>query len=61
MVRDDVWMKTAKTQLAPRAIGAVSNVAIWGNHSSTRLQIFNADRRQAATDVITDHQWLETD
>jgi malate dehydrogenase len=56
----------AKTQLALKSGSHwrhVSNVAIWGNHSSTLYpDFFNARiEGKPATDVITDHQWLETD
>jgi malate dehydrogenase len=54
----------AKTQLAKKAevpVAVVSNMAIWGNHSSTQFP----DARNAkiagmgAFDVITDHGWLK--
>jgi malate dehydrogenase len=54
----------AKTQLARKAsvpVGVVSNMAIWGNHSTTQYP----DARNAriaglgAFDVITDHGWLK--
>lgn len=48
---------------AARPIAAVSNVAIWGNHSATQFPDFaNAkiDGRPA-TDVITDHAWLQNE
>jgi malate dehydrogenase len=56
----------AKTQLALKSGSHwrhVSNLAIWGNHSSTLYpDFFNARiEGKPATDVITDHQWLETD
>ncbi len=56
----------AKTQLALKSGSHwrhVSNVAIWGNHSSTLYpDFFNARiEGKPATDVITDRQWLETD
>jgi len=56
----------AKTQLALKA-GAhwsdVSNLAIWGNHSSTMYPDFENAKiaGKAVTDVITDKTWLETD
>jgi malate dehydrogenase len=55
----------AKTQLALKA-GAhwrdVSNVAIWGNHSSTLYpDFFNARiGGKPANEVISDREWLET-
>ena len=56
----------ARTQLALKAGSHwrhVSNVAIWGNHSSTLYpDFFNARiEGKPATDVIEDRQWLETD
>ena len=56
----------AKSQLAKKAgvdITAVSNLAIWGNHSATMYPDFaNAKiSRQAATDVIKDEAWLQGD
>jgi malate dehydrogenase len=54
----------AKTQLAKKAevpVPVVSNMAIWGNHSTTQYP----DARNAkiagmgAFDVITDHGWLK--
>ncbi len=54
----------AKTQLAKKAevpVSVVSNMAIWGNHSTTQYP----DARNAkiagmgAFDVITDHGWLK--
>ena len=56
----------AKTQLALKA-GAhwseVTNLAIWGNHSSTMFpDFFNAKiAGKAVTDVITEQAWLEGD
>ncbi|MGB7792674.1 MAG: malate dehydrogenase [Terrimicrobiaceae bacterium] len=55
----------AKTQLALKASShwrEVSNVAIWGNHSSTLYpDFFNARiGGKPVTDVITDREWLET-
>ncbi len=56
----------AKSQLAAKAkvpVAAVSNTAIWGNHSSTQFpDFFNARiHGQPATKIITDHDWLEGD
>ena len=54
----------AKSQLALKAgvdVTAVSNLAIWGNHSATQYpDFFNAriDGRPA-TEVITDTAWLQ--
>ncbi|HEV8543691.1 MAG TPA: malate dehydrogenase [Verrucomicrobiae bacterium] len=54
----------AKTQLAQKSkvdITAVSNVAIWGNHSSTQYpDFYNAKiSGQPATQVIKDEAWLK--
>ncbi len=54
----------AKAQLAKKAgvdITAVSNVAIWGNHSATQYpDFYNAKiNGQPATSVITDEAWLK--
>ena len=54
----------AKAQLAKKAgvdVTAVSNVAIWGNHSATQYpDFFNAKiNGQPATDVIPDEAWLK--
>src|SRR3954466_8314385 len=54
----------AKSQLAQKAkvdITAVSNVAIWGNHSSTQYpDFYNATiNGQPAPQVITDEAWLK--
>lgn len=55
----------AKTQLAQKAgtkVGNVSNLAIWGNHSSTQYpDFYNAviDGRPAP-EVIEDHEWLKS-
>jgi malate dehydrogenase len=54
----------AKSQLAKKAgvdVTAVSNVAIWGNHSSTQYpDFYNAKiNGQPATQVITDEAWLK--
>src|SRR5687768_4922847 len=56
----------AKSQLAHRAkveTTAVTNVAIWGNHSSTQYpDFYNAKiNGQAATEVIKDEGWLKGD
>ena len=54
----------AKSQLAKKAgvdITAVSNVAIWGNHSSTQFPDFCNARinGRPATEVIPDAAWLQ--
>jgi malate dehydrogenase len=54
----------AKSQLARKAavqVTAVTNVAIWGNHSSTQYpDFYNAKiDGQPATRVITDETWLK--
>jgi malate dehydrogenase len=54
----------AKSQLAKKAgvdITAVSNVAIWGNHSATQYpDFYNAKiNGNPATQVITDDAWLK--
>lgn len=56
----------AKSQLAAKAgadVTQVTNVAIWGNHSATQYPDFFHARigGRPATDVITDHAWLETE
>src|SRR5262249_47237210 len=56
----------AKSQLAKKAgveVPAVSNVAIWGNHSSTQYpDFYNAKiNGQPATQTITDEAWLKGD
>jgi malate dehydrogenase len=56
----------AKTQLARKAsvdITAVSNLAIWGNHSSTMYpDFFNARiHNRPVPDVIGHREWLEKD
>jgi malate dehydrogenase len=56
----------ARTQLALKAGSHwrhVSNMAIWGNHSSTLYpDFFNARiEGKPATEMIADRQWLETD
>lgn len=54
----------AKSQLAQKAgvqVAQVSNLAIWGNHSSTMYpDFYNAKiSGKAVTDVITDEAWLK--
>jgi malate dehydrogenase len=54
----------AKSQLAKKAgvdITAVSNVAIWGNHSSTQYpDFYNAKiNGRPATQLISDEAWLK--
>ena len=54
----------AKSQLAKKAgvdVTTVTNVAIWGNHSSTQYpDFYNAKvNGRAATQVITDEAWLK--
>lgn len=54
----------ARTQLAIKAgvlLEDVSNLAIWGNHSTTQYpDFYNAKiKHQPLTDVITDIHWLE--
>jgi len=54
----------AKAQLAAKAgvdVDAVSNVAIWGNHSATQYpDFYNAKiNGKPATEVITDEAWLK--
>ena len=56
----------AKSQLATKAgvdVAKVTNLAIWGNHSATQYpDFFNAQiDGRAATEVITDHDWLKSD
>src|SRR5258708_9963627 len=56
----------AKSQLAKKAgvdITAVSNLAVWGNHSSTQYPDFTQAKinGRPATEVITDHAWLKGD
>ena len=56
----------AKSQLAAKAgvpVSAVTNTAIWGNHSATQFpDFFNARiNGQPATEVISDHEWLKGD
>ena len=54
----------AKSQLAKKAgvdVTAVTNLAVWGNHSSTQYpDFYNAKiNGQAATQVIKDEAWLK--
>jgi malate dehydrogenase len=54
----------AMTQLAKKAgvdVRSVSNVAIWGNHSSTQFPDFFHAKidGQPVTEVIADREWLE--
>ncbi len=54
----------AKSQLAAKAgvhASAVTNVAIWGNHSATQYPDFHNAKiaGRPATDVIADEAWLE--
>ncbi|TGM86468.1 malate dehydrogenase [Leptospira licerasiae] len=56
----------AKSQLAIKSgnlVKDVTNVAIWGNHSSTQYpDFYNAKiGGKVATDVIKDHEWLKGD
>lgn len=56
----------AKTQLAKKAgvpVTAVTNMAIWGNHSSTQYpDFYNAKiNGQPVIEVIQDEQWLKTE
>src|SRR6201986_2258808 len=56
----------AKSQLAKKAgvdVTAVSNVAIWGNHSATQYPDFTNAKinGQPATGVIKDEAWLKGD
>ncbi len=56
----------AKSQLAAKAstdVTAVTNLAIWGNHSATQYpDFFNAQiNGKPVTDVISDHEWLQGD
>jgi malate dehydrogenase len=56
----------AKSQLAAKAgvhSSAVTNLAIWGNHSATQYpDFYNAKiDGKAATEVISDHTWLQGD
>lgn len=54
----------AKAQLAKKAgvnVGAVTNLVIWGNHSSTMFPDFENAKinGKPVTQVITDRAWLE--
>ena len=54
----------AKSQLARKAsvdVTAVTNMAIWGNHSATQYPDFSNARinGRPATEVITDEAWLK--
>jgi malate dehydrogenase len=54
----------ARTQLAKKAgvpVSAVTNMAIWGNHSATQYPDGQNARiaGHPAPDVITDHEWLD--
>ncbi len=56
----------AKSQLAAKAgvhSTAVTNLAIWGNHSATQYpDFYNAKiNGRPVTDVISDHDWLQGD
>src|SRR6059036_2596282 len=56
----------AKSQLAKKAeveVTTVSNVAVWGNHSSTQYpDFFNAKiNGKPATDIIKDETWLKAE
>jgi malate dehydrogenase len=56
----------AKTQLARKAgtdVTAVTNLAVWGNHSSTMFpDFFNARiHGKPVTDVIGHHEWLHNE
>jgi malate dehydrogenase len=56
----------AKSQLARKAgveVSTVTNMAIWGNHSSTQYPDFYHARIQGkpATEVISDQAWLKGD
>ena len=56
----------ARTQLAQKAgvdVTAITEMAIWGNHSSTQYPDFYHAKinGQAVTDVITDINWLQQD
>lgn len=55
----------AKIQLAKKAgvdVTAVTNMAIWGNHSATQYPDFYSARinGKSAAEVITDSEWLKT-
>ncbi len=56
----------AKAQLALKAgvnVGKVSNLAIWGNHSSTMVPDFDNAliNGKPVTEIIKDRKWLEND
>jgi malate dehydrogenase len=56
----------AKAQLARKAgvnVGQISNLAIWGNHSSTMFPDFENAKigGKSLNQVISDRKWLETD
>jgi malate dehydrogenase len=56
----------AKSQLAKKAgveVAAVTNLAVWGNHSATQYPDFYNARinGRAAAQVITDEAWLKGD
>ena len=56
----------AKSQLARKAgvpVAEVSNLAIWGNHSTTQFPDFTNARisGRSAQEVIGDRRWLESD
>ena len=56
----------AKWQVAAKAkvgVGSISNMAIWGNHSSTMVPDFENSLidGKPLTSIITDRKWLETD
>ncbi len=56
----------ARAQLALKAgvnVGQVTNLAIWGNHSSTMVPDFDNGKisGKPVTSVITDRNWLEKD
>jgi malate dehydrogenase len=56
----------AKSQLAKKAgvdVTTVTNVAIWGNHSSTQYpDFYNAKiNGRAVTELVTDEPWLKGD
>ncbi len=56
----------AKSQLAGKAgvdVADIQNMTIWGNHSATQYpDFYNAKiGGKAATDVISDHEWLKND
>ncbi len=72
-VPDDRWFamtrldqNRAETQLARKAgvpVASVTNVAIWGNHSSTQYPDFENARidGRPAPEVIADLEWLQGD